>query len=356
MRIHSPKRQIPLVLLALTGGMAAGQPQPQERHSPVVPFEELFAVEDTIRLDPAVLLGDFEFMDVNEAGELLIDDNTDGGIHLFSPSGDHVRSFAVSNCVPGETDTYTDGTQFIGDGRILTVRDGRIAVIFGRDGSCTAATRDLGRPYNSFCDDGLIAAYGIGDEGSAQLVSYSHALEPIDTLRKEPSPFPFLNRGWLGFGGRDIACFDDGVYHVYRESFDAWRISLPATGIRYRPEFADERTRDVPWGHPNQSSRLMEVPMNLGIFALDHTTRMTVFTYLGEKWISGNQEEPVFGLSVASNLGLFPGRSTVGSIYFRAVGDGYVYALGNPDELPNGEFGNPVVVRYRFVPPARSSN
>ena len=54
---------------------------------------------------------------------------------------------------------------------------------------------------------------------------------------------------------------------------------------------------------------------------------------------------------MAINTGLFPGRSTVSPVTPQAAGNGYFYAVGSNEPLPNGDVGNPVIVRYRFIPP-----
>ena len=357
MRNCGAKLGVLLLVLVFLQRSAFGQSESLVLNSPVMPFEELFVIEDTIRLDSSVLLGQIRFMDVNEAGELLIEDGTDGGIHLFSPSGKHLQSYAVTSCLPGETGQSRPLTRFMGNGNIISIRQGRMAIIFGRDGSCIQTIRDLGKSYRAYCVRGdSIAAYAIGDEGEASVDYYSTALEPLRSVHEEPSGFPFLNRGRGGISGRDIACFDDGVYYVYRESTDGFCISCPSAGIRYRPEFAERRTRDVPFGDYDQSKLVMEVPMNLGVFAVDRSTRMTVFTYLDQKWYGATETDRLFGYGIASKTGLFPGRSTTAGEVLpitMTAGNGYVYAAGDAVQLPDGEFGNPVIVRYRFIAPAR---
>ena len=76
---------------------------------------------------------------------------------------------------------------------------------------------------------------------------------------------------------------------------------------------------------------------------------MVVYADLDSRWsLSDVRTDEEYGLSVASNTGQFPARSTISQVYPQAAGGGYFYAVGEHEPLPNGEFGNPVVLRYRF--------
>ena len=66
----------------------------------MVPFSELFQQVDTIRVDASVLIGEYTFIDVDEAGNLLITDEVSRITHLFSATGRHMKSYSVPDCVP----------------------------------------------------------------------------------------------------------------------------------------------------------------------------------------------------------------------------------------------------------------
>ena len=346
-----------LLFLTLAARGSFAQPTPHVADSPVVPFEELFEIEDTIRLDPSVLLGQVQFMDVNNAGEILVDDGSEAGIHLFNSSGGHVRSFSVSDCLPGEQDYLDPQTRFIGSGRIMTLRTvTRSAVIFDRVGRCVAVSRTLGRSYRAFCgSDDPVILHDLSPEGEPIFDTYNLSLELVETERLEPTPFPSLNV-LVAISGLDMDCFDHGPYFVLRESMDRYPVRPREFSTINRPEFFKPRKMDVTPRHPNRSKMLTAYPQNLGVLSLDGTTRVVAFRIWDERWsLDDESGSSIEALSIASSVGLFPPRSTIPHVFPNASGNGYLYDLGDQELLPNGEYGNQVVVRYRFIPPARTA-
>ena len=98
--------------------------------------------------------------------------------------------------------------------------------------------------------------------------------------------------------------------------------------------------------------QILEYPVSIGVFALDKSTRMVPFIYLDREWMRWSEESGhLIGISVASNTGQFPGRSTISHVWPISAGNGYFYAEGEHEPLPDGEVGNPILIRYRFVPP-----
>ncbi len=348
-------RCVIVLLLALAAGSAAGQSEPRVVDSPVVPFEELFVIEDTIRLDASVLLGQIRSLHVNDAGELLVDDGTETGIHVFSSSGNLVQSLAFSSCFPGECDYELPLTRFIGRDHIMSLR-GMSAVIFDRDGQCGSSQRldDFCRAICGLND--TIIAYRLGPEGESFFDTYTRSLKLANTEQSEPTPFRDLNLVNLGYWGRAMACFDDGPYFVFLESMDGVPLFPSEQNVRYRPKFFRQRKRDVPIGHPNQSEMKTAFPQSVGIIALDSTTRIVQFRTWDERWrLDGRPGHPIPAFSVSSNTGLFPSRSTISTVFPRTTGNGFLYSIGDVEQLPNGEFSNPVIVRYRFIPPVQTA-
>ncbi|MXW83188.1 MAG: hypothetical protein F4246_01920 [Rhodothermaceae bacterium] len=80
---------------------------------------------------------------------------------------------------------------------------------------------------------------------------------------------------------------------------------------------------------------------------------MLVYRNIDDRWRPEETEglSVYLGLSIASNIKQFPSRSTISPISPLATGDGYIYSQGDPELLPDGDVGNPTVLRYRFIPP-----
>ena len=346
-----------LVLLAILAILAAAcssaQPEQEIMRSPIVPFGELFATHDTVRLDPSVLIGSIGYLDVNARGELLISDEIGRGIHRFSPSGRHLNSYTTLDCLPDEANFIPGSSRFIGDSEVVTFAFGRAAAFFDAEGNCASATRRLDAFSKAICarhDSLYLHRVYVRDE--ATIGVYSPSLEALGKLQIDSPRFVLLNQFFQGQPGRSLECFEDGPYYIYAESMDgeaAW-----SSGPRFQPDFFEERPEDLPKGASAQVLSTMsdEYPSAVAIFALDGLTRMTVFGNLDERWrLDGTQSRIMVGLNIASNAGHFTGRSTISSVYPRAAADGFFYVLGPHEALADGELGNPVIVRYRFIRP-----
>ena len=344
-----------LAVLFLTGC----RPQESEVHtvrSPTVPFEELFVLEDTVRLDPAILIGQIIFIDVNPSGEILVSDRQANITYLFSSSGNHLRSYSAYACLSDDVHFYPWSTRFLGDEHVVTMQFAGPAVVFNMDGSCYANTKML-MPYaKAICiQEDSIFAQQMWPEEPATANVYSPTLEKIEEIHIKPPRLIFLNRYFAGQAGRTIDCFDDGPYYVYAESMDAIPVRSSSSGIQFRPDFFEWRPGDLPDAPPhdeNMRRRQKEYPSTIAVFALDRSTRLVSYSDLESQWHSGDiNADRQLGLSISSNSGQFPARSTISPVYPQGAGNGYFYAVGENELLPDGSYGNPLILRYKFILP-----
>ena len=177
-------------------------------------------------------------------------------------------------------------------------------------------------------------------------------------MREIPVAWPrfyILNVNFGGIIERNIDCFGDGPYYAYQESMDAIAARPAGAVTQQRPEFYSERPQDI---QPQMSREERRVEWKkylttTGVLALDSQTRMVAYDNLDERWRPEGvaDDGSRMGISIASNDGRFPPRSTI--IPFRpvAAGHGYIYSVGDHEQLPDGNLGNPLVLRYRFMPP-----
>ena len=97
----------------------------------------------------------------------------------------------------------------------------------------------------------------------------------------------------------------------------------------------------------------MEYPMNFGVFKIDRQTRLVAY------WIPREQLAATpgtrLGFVVASNIGAFAARSTMSPIDPVGAADEYIYGYGDNEQMPDGEVANPVLLRYKFIPPSDAS-
>ena len=344
------RNQVTFLLIALMGiGCLPDSDEIRVVRSQMVPFSELFQLVDTIRVDASVLVGHYTFIDVDEVGNLLITDQGGQITHLFSATGMHLTSYSVPDCVPDEADFLPVSSRFYSGGRIVIFSRREGGAVFDRSGDCLVGTRMWNMYSKSICtQEDSIFMHKDPLETTAVSV-YDSALNHLTDI---PIRSPRLNMLNLttNVAGRSIECFDDGAHYLYLEDMDSWPVKVNSRRIRYEPDFFRRRPHDVSGLPPYW--QILEYPVSIGVFALDKSTRMVPFIYLDREWMRWSEESGhLIGISVASNTGQFPGRSTISHVWPISAGNGYFYAEGEHEPLPDGEVGNPILIRYRFVPP-----
>ena len=327
----------------------------------MVPFEDLFTLEDTLVLDPSVIVGQISFMDVDASGSLLITDEVSNLVHLFASTGQHQATYIMDVCLPidGEHRVWT--SRFADKGRVISSTKSGAMVVFDRSGDCLAAKRGLHYPLRSFCaqDDSVFlfrGPRGLGKALTSVVGVYTMDLELEREIRLEAPEFQKLNITFLGSGGRDMDCFSDGPYYKYHENMDARPAYGQSQAVVARPDFFVRRDQDLPTrGGPSleRSVSLNAFPSLTGMYALDDDSRMMVFTRIGNEFRQeySPTDRSMTGLSIVSNSGKFGSTSTVYHRKPMTARHGYLYFVGKYVQTEDGEGGNPSVTRYRFKPP-----
>ncbi|MXY08819.1 MAG: hypothetical protein F4058_03265 [Rhodothermaceae bacterium] len=350
-----------LLLVVLPVGCATSPQQSRILDSPVVSFDELFAPADTIRLDPSIIIGRISFLDVNQSGSFLVTDDIGRSVNQFSSSGEYVRDYPVPECLPDIENFHPISSRFLGQDHVVVMTLLGAVVVFGTDGRCVGATRRLSESSIGFCtsDDSVffLGIPSIMSRTSDQnaIIVYSPELRKLREFSVELPEYPVLNMGRGGLRGRNIDCFNDGPFYTYLGSMDAIPAHPNENTSKQRPEFYEKRPRDL---SPEMSREQKRTEWDsyistYGIFALDGNTRMLIYRNIDDQWQPKESVDPHMrvGVSIASNTEQFPSRSTISSILPIAAGYGYIYGRGDPEMLPDGDVGNPAVLRYRFIPP-----
>ncbi len=324
-----------------------------------VDFGELFVPEDTTRLDNSVLIGRIWMLDVNANGELLVLDTQSQGVYLFSTGGELVRAMTVTDCHPEAAVNFTSQATFLDESHIAVLNN-RGVIVFDRNGACVRASidGDFATSSGGICshrDTVFTMPFAVRD--SSFIRAYGADFMLLDRFVLPAPQFPIRAGVTPTYAGFAMACFDDDVWWVYSESFDASPRLQHSDATRFKPDFFVDRTQDYPeFGMVTQSNmqsvteRLnraeAEATHVLGMFALDGETRMVVYGNID----SGNEELGT-GAVLASHTGRFAGVSTLLSGFPAATADGMLYMATDPEDRPGGEAVNPAIIRYRFVPP-----
>ena len=326
--------------------------------SVMIPFEELFALEDTLVLDPSVIVGRIWFMDADASGSVLITDIAANEVYLFANTGQHQATYSVDTCLPdGEHGVWM--SRFAdGDRVIVATGEGAMAV-FDRSGNCLAASRRLITPLQSFCSHGdsiftFRGPRGMNLASTSIMGAYSMDLELEREILLEDPEFYRLNLTEMGSVGRNMDCFSDGPYYKYHEDMDARPAHRRSQMVMSRPDFFVQRDQDVS-GEPMSRERRESTnafPRLIGLYALDDDTRMMMFRDIGGKFHpEGVRRQSVAGLSIVSTTKKFRSVSTVLHKKPYTARHGYLYYVGDIAQTDDGGVGNPTVIRYRFKAP-----
>ena len=320
-------------------------------------FGDLFVLEDTIRFNHSVLFGNRWTLDVNSAGELLVLDPQSEGVYLFSPSGAFIQRMAITDCNPEAAFNFFAHASFLDDSHIA-VFNNKGVIVFSRDGECVRAItdRDFATNTQGICShrDTIFAMPGDVWDSTA-IRAYNPDLALMEDHFSLPLPeFPRRASTMRTLQGAAMACFDDDVWWIYSESFDASPRLSPAKLPRYMPDFFVERTQDFPEFELVDQSNFRRITEMIseaeaqassvqGMYALDNETRMIVY--------GGTESDLGTGAVIASHRDHFPAVSTWLSEGPKAVGNGRLFMAGDPEDDLTGEATNPPIIRYRFVPP-----
>lgn len=324
-----------------------------------VAFEDLFVLEDTIRLDDSVLIGRIGMLDVNSVGELLVYDRQGEAVHAFSPVGVLLRTLAITDCNPEATFGFRAQARYLDDLHVmvLTTKGG---MVFDDKGHCVQSSTDpffVTRAYSvcAFRDTIFAKSQTRGD--SIFIRAYSAELSLIDHFPLPAVRFPKRAGITHPNQGRTMACFADDIWWVYGEDFDA-RPRLDRRALtRYKPDFYRQRTQDYPDIPDVTPSNFQEVTAMLneaeqeasavtGVYVLDETTR--IITYWGVDASGAAHSE---GILVADHNGEFAGVSTRSHESLAAAGYGSIYITAEPEDQAGGAAANPPILRYRFIHP-----
>ncbi len=345
-----------LVAMVVAAGCATSDsPMRNTVESPLAPIGDLFASPDTIRLDSEVVVGTVNFLDVSREGHLLISDDISKSAYHFSASGKHIQTYLIGTCQPDHTDDRVKFARFIGGGRVMLLGgDGSVAVM-DESGACAATEfrHPIGLEGACAIGDSVLMQPGYIPFFNPEVHAVTRDLEMLDTWQIEKPEFPWLNKIYKGFGGLSMACFADGPYYKYAEWSDALPVFSRGSVAQVDPVFFTKRVRDIERGTDLQGKidEIREYPTNSGILAVDSTTRMIVYSKLPAEWRLPDVLLQK-GIAVVSNVGAFPARTAV--VPFTPIGaaNGFIYRKADNEILPDGDFGNPLILRYKFVPPS----
>ncbi|MDE2730651.1 MAG: hypothetical protein OXI38_04555 [Bacteroidota bacterium] len=320
-------------------------------------FEDFFVLDDTVQLDSAVLIGTVWSLHVNSGGELLVLDRQDVSIHVFSSNGTLLRTLTITDCNPEATFGFRGYARFLDDSRVIALTT-KGAMVFDDQGEClqTSQDRRFVTSAYSVCqrDDTLFVMPDVGED-SVFIRAYGPELAQTDLFPLPNPRFPLRARTMNAEQGLTMKCFADDVWWIYNEGHDAVP-RLEREGLRrYRPAFYRERTED--WSElplvtatnfREVTAMIAEMEQDASsiaaFFKLDESTRMVEYTGL-------DTSEERRGILVASHADQFEAVSALIPVSFAAAGHGYAYVVETPDEDRGDAPTNPLIVRYRFVPP-----
>ena len=317
---------------------------------PLVSFEELFAPEDTIRLDSGVIVGRVDLLDINDSGELLVADGVSNNFVLFSDEGEHIRTYDLSTCLPGARITQPSVAQFLPEDRLLLAQWAATAIV-NRDGTCVASKVRLLPNVSAGCVHGdTIFMYSARESRDRAVWVYNDSLESLSKVPIAKTEHVYLNERGLG---QSIGCFKDGPYHVYMESMDAKSVYFPGKTRTHRPSWHKVRTEIIPYGSDLDTflEGITGYPNLSAIYPLTPHVRLLRWFRINRGLPPGILSDHTSGIGIISNTEAFQPRSAILPVRMVMAKDGHLYEVGDYEQLPDGEIGNQQLIRHRFIQP-----
>ncbi len=305
--------------------------------------EDLFRPVDTVRFDASVLIGVMSFVDVSDQGDFLITDDVSDAFHVFTASGNHVRTFTASQCNPEERGVLLSARFLTGGRMIATTSRGVYA--FNADGSCEKRLLELNANRPSFCEWRGSAYFLDPHLPTPKIYAYSVESGVVRDYDLRKPKFPGVTSVKRGRVGHQIACFDHGVFYRYPESSDGEPLWPGNDPVIHRPTFFRPPQRDMikTSSGAARMDNLMELSREAtytnGLYALDETHRLVVFEPLQAK-------TPLNIVNTETQTSV----STFTDLRIKLAKHGFLYVLGDYEPLPSDEVGNQMLVRWRFNP------
>ncbi len=308
-------------------------------------FEDLFIPVDTIRFAPSVLVGNRSFVDLSDQGEFLVTDDVMRKIHLFTASGLHIRSLKISQCNPEDTGLLLS-TRFLGNGSMIATTINGVYVL-DSDGSCKQRLMELPPNCPSFCERQDTVYFLDQFVQPPQVLALSIESGIVRNYDLRTPEFPRTTSIKKGYTGRQIACFDHGIFYRYSESSDGELLRPSSNQVMHQPVSYRPPRRDLTsWGS-ERMRELRELSREFtysdGIFELDASYRMVTFQYPSDPNVN------IINMTTETSISTSTGR------FIMLAKNGLLYVSGDYERLPSGETGNRTLEVWKFQPFESSS-
>ena len=305
--------------------------------------DDLFRPVDTVRFDASVLIGTMSFVDVSDQGEFLITDYVTKVFHVFTASGNHVRTFTAYQCDP-EDRGFLLSARFLKGGRMIATTSSGVYA-FNADGSCEKRLLEVTANRPSFCEWRGSAYFLEPYLTPPKIYAYSIESGIVRDYDLRKPKFPGVTSVKRGRVGHQIACFDHGVFYRYPESSDGEPLFPGNAPVIHRPTFFRPPQRDMikTSSGAARMDNLMELSREAtysnGLYALDEIHRLVVFEPL-------QAGTPLNIVNTETQTSV----STFTDLRIKLAQHGFLYVLGDYEPLPSGEVGNQMLERWRFSP------
>ena len=307
---------------------------------------KISSLPDTIRLDSSVLIGQIGFVDMSDREEFLVTDDVMRMLYVFTASGRHVRTIDISRCNPEDGGSLLSA-RFLKNGSMVVVTPWGVYAL-NADGSCKQRLLEILPNRPLFCERQDTVYFLDPSARPPQIYAYSIESGIIRDYDLRKPKFPRSTAVKRGYIGRQVACFDRGIFYRYAESSDGeslWLGSNPVLfqPMSYRPPERDA-TRSPSQGVSEFSYELQklarEYTYSHGLFGLDENHRMVTFQYPTEVNVNIVNMETGTSISTADDL----------AHKVMLTKEGLMYTLGDYELLPSGETGNRTLEVWQFHP------
>jgi hypothetical protein len=326
---------------------------PLARSTEEVEALSLFVPIDTVQLDPNIVVAAIRFLDVSDSGRLLVSDYTNQIVHVFEPTGEHIRTLRTGQCSP-EHSGRPKFARFVANDEVVVAVEGGASFLFDSTGQCVELIRSLTPTPSSICF-GRDSLYGYFDTPNVPTIrSYGRHYESVRDYELVSPTYPRLASVYRGFGGLELTCANEDVYYLFPGQSDA--ISLFAYGSTTRfeapyfkaPHRDRKRLRDTADRLTDAEEIRSSSTLAVATFALDDRSRLIVHRIPSA---TDPRRTDGYGLTVVLEGPNTRGYSTIVPFAPTAVRNQKMYVIGDNEWLDTDELGNQQIMVFRFMEP-----
>ncbi len=306
-------------------------------------FYQIAKHSKTINFPDEIVIGNINYLDVNNSDDLLITDRVAGEVYLFQESGNIINKVSPVSCHPG-FNWRPIFSKFDKSGNILVINGGPWGFRFDNLGNCLGEMDVSFLPpiHFDFLSDGNLIGYYNLDDGN-QLKKMTPFGKSVYSFGNFPGEFK--NLIYRFEGGGLVVDDSEYIYQVNLVSPEIFKFDQNGKQldvfVKY-PKYFRKVERDLNDNNPAQVMK--DIPKVLN----NKTTIQNIFYYDRDKLLILLYHNRLYGIQILGTDGKYFYNDIIVDKPVLAAKNAKIYFMHQP-EIKNGILPNPEVHVYEII-------